>query len=903
MKKSVIIILLCLIAGFRAQAQCNPDAGPDDMTCYEVYTFSASLGDITSTGYWTTNGYTSFMTDTTWPNATVSFPVQGAYWFYWHEENTVYSCTAVDSVQITYHIIFNYPDAGSDFSVCGYEAQLNPDTAGGNYSSTWWHAMNGLITFNNNYDPYAIADITNLGPGIFGTDCSVTIDFFWDVVVDSSTCPGYDTVAVTFYQPAVANAGSDDYICGNQYNLQAVESINCSAGNWSVVSSPPGAQVVFDQLSNPGALVTVTEYGTYLFRWEEANENFPGCTSADTVEILFIEIPHAEAGPDWDTACGLEYYMNAVPSVGTGMWYVLYDPAIIYFYDTYNTYSSIYNDTVAAGHPSYNTATPFFEFVWTEDNGGCTDSDTIRILFAGIPNGNFETSVPFCRGMWSEINAEVDISINDTNYCVENFLWTYPGGILDTTWMIAQGYSISPLGKDIDVYWPGSADSIHPVTLKTQNCYGCWSPEVTFYVYEPPSFNANFGVYSNAYCGAGGMIYLDHEGSTYEYLWLADSTWLDPAGNDIPLSGGVYHSMNYDVFNDTLLIENLVGGIEYPVIILGESQSPEPGAIGYMCYDTLNIFVPDSFSGSVAGQLLDISLPLGQNEGHVAAYIDDNGFMQFTGQGNISSSSEYSLLFTQQGNYLLKGIVDDHVTYPSLMNTYYNGETGWQLATLVPLQCGDSIQLDIQMARTAPISSGTGSVSGTILYENTSDPVSKADVFLSDSLVNYPCMATQTDMTGIYQFSGIPAGSYEILVDIPGLPLISSHHFTVTATTTQFTGYDFYVDTVISRLTGIGIFADTTNTSNAIETVFAGITVSVYPNPFSDHINIDYSLDNTTDVSLDIIDMNGRTVRELVRMEQQSGEQHYEIIGLEAGVYYVVLKTGHSCWVKKIISQ
>ncbi|MFH2094792.1 MAG: gliding motility-associated C-terminal domain-containing protein, partial [Bacteroidota bacterium] len=760
-----------------------PDAGADDQTCGNNYTLDVTMSNPYNAGYWTSSPAGAiFIPNMYDPDAIVEVPLTGGsqpFTFTWYETNGI--CDGQDDVTITFVSLPN-AEAGDNHDVCENTVTMNADTIGGYYSAATWSALTSGVTWENNDPtiPNAVADISGIVPAVYVDSlCQAKIYFVWHATSGVSGCEGTDTIYTIFYEPPVAFAGDDDSICGLTYDMSAVESINCSAGMWSVVTKPSGSTVNFGSSSNPTAHVTVSQFGLYEFQWQEANEHNTNCVSRDTVKIQFLSVPNIDAGVDqdvcgnwaclnantdtmatggtwlyapvgwadcpdtscldnnqqltvdpcvysatlnttilfvyqawnnfcvsqdslyvtfwkdivathlvgtqdstqcgltfedlnaqtpqygtgywvdlipstqfwsggvmnpgvispdsavaatygmhqfvwvvvngacrdtsdtvnirfiewpqadaggaWDTACGYTYPLHANPSIGTGQWYVDVSDNTE-FQSTNSTTSPLYNDTAVTQILSYNTTDQYIPFVWTEDNtNGCVDSDTIYVMFAIEPDGEFETTVPYCIGMWSEINAGVDLSINDTNYCVNQFQWTYPGGTLDTAMMSGMGYSYSPLGQDIIVGWPGTSSAQHSVTLKTRNCYGCWSPTRTYYVVEPVPLDPPYDVYKPAYCGNNdGSIVLDMGNSEFDYQWLLDTMWLDPVSHDSTITGGIYHSMNYVSGNDSLLIDHLYGAMHYYIVVMGESTSPEIGAQGYFCYDTLNIYMPDT---------------------------------------------------------------------------------------------------------------------------------------------------------------------------------------------------------------------------------------------------------------------------------------------------------------------
>ena len=72
-----------------------------------------------------------------------------------------------------------------------------------------------------------------------------------------------------------------------------------------------------------------------------------------------------------------------------------------------------------------------------------------------------------------------------------------------------------------------------------------------------------------------------------------------------------------------------------------------------------------------------------------------------------------------------------------------------------------------------------------------------------------------------------------------------------------------------------------------------GNSLQVYPNPFSKQTSITFDVDGESNISLDILDLNGRVVRTLVEGKLSSGRKTYTWDGssesqsyLSAGVYY-----------------
>lgn len=90
-----------------------------------------------------------------------------------------------------------------------------------------------------------------------------------------------------FYQNPSPLAGPDDAICGTNYTLNGVQSINGSVLKWKLVSGPTGVNITNDASAST-SVSTQNNYGTYVFELEEDNNS---CTNADQVSITFNPSP------------------------------------------------------------------------------------------------------------------------------------------------------------------------------------------------------------------------------------------------------------------------------------------------------------------------------------------------------------------------------------------------------------------------------------------------------------------------------------------------------------------------------------------------------------------------------------------------------------------------------------
>ncbi len=239
-------------------------------------------------------------------------------------------------------------------------------------------------------------------------------------VVDDSSCMA-DLSATTglaeavVYQVPVANAGSDQVICGNSYTLQAVKSVAGSVGNWSAT------EATFSDASDPNAVVTAGQFGTSLFTWTETNWH---CNVSDEVGVTFYEQPQApDAGPDQVLDFVYTTQLQAVtPSVGTGTWTVVAGSG------TFD------NDTLPEAIISELEETTTLR--WAVRNGNCNEvSDQVELLINPLvikkgftPNGDtkndyFDLGAIYAEKISVKIYNSVGVLVFESDDYTNGDLW------------------------------------------------------------------------------------------------------------------------------------------------------------------------------------------------------------------------------------------------------------------------------------------------------------------------------------------------------------------------------------------------------------------------------------------------------------------------------------------------
>lgn len=352
------------------------DAGSGGNEC--DLNFALNAVPVFGTGVWTKvsgPGNANFSPNANTANAIVTVTTYGAYTFRWTENKG--ACKSSDDIAVNF---YQPPvaNAGNGGSECDLDFDLKAVSGSSAGTGTWTMTSGtGTATFSPNANsPNATVTVSEYGTKVFT----------WTVT--NGPCSNSSNVTVEFYQQPVANAGAGGNNCGLDFYLNAIPSIG--TGTWTRVSGPGTASFSPDS-HNPMAKVTVTDYGTYIFRWTEVNGT---CTSIASVTVVFAEQISANAGIGGDE-CDRDFLLNAVPGSGTGTWSKVSGPGNV----TFNPNPNQYNATVTV------TQSGSYDFAWTEVNSSCTSVDIIRVVFHTAPSINAGSDASVCKGSSIKLQA------------------------------------------------------------------------------------------------------------------------------------------------------------------------------------------------------------------------------------------------------------------------------------------------------------------------------------------------------------------------------------------------------------------------------------------------------------------------------------------------------------------
>jgi len=340
--------------------------------------------------------------------------------------------------------------------------------------------------------------------------------------------------------------------------------------------------------------------------------------------VLFSQTPIANAGND-TLICGFSGNLNAIPSVENGFWDCSNYKCII-IHDINDPNTEIETHVINTNNPS----TPYFEFIWTEISGEETDSDTVKVIFARVPDSSIDIIPAKCFGEPFSIKAYEDSLLN--------YIWDFYGGIIDTTYQNNFGGIYQNF-----VNWENE-DTVHHISLITTNSWGCQSHINIDTVYEPqiPSFDVTISP-DTCNLDRGAIVFSDT-------LEITSFFWTDTSAGPVigmPITS-VYNipAGDYNI-RKTYLTEN-IAYYAYYIITFGTAT----------CIDTLSYTI-DTGPSITANFSIDLSI--NTFEVNDIIFFDNNTISDFEstittwyfgdGTSIINSDPIVEHIYTQAGCY------------------------------------------------------------------------------------------------------------------------------------------------------------------------------------------------------------------------------------------------------------
>lgn len=278
-------------------------------------------------------------------------------------------------------------------------------------------------------------------------------------------------------------------------------------------------------------------------------------------------------------------------------------------------------------------------------------------------------------------------------------------------------------------------------------------------------------------------------------------------------------------------------------------------------------------SASIQGRVTENDLPA-QGVVELYSYRENNLVLQET--ANIGASGEYSFSNLGIGSHFIKAITaDGHLGY-------YGDVVDGQKASAVSISSSGSLTgKDIHIAAPTTLNRGEALIKGYVyksqdlrqtlfirraLSDKKGEAAAKVTVLLQQegNTLTY----TQTNDEGYFEFQGVGTGSYEVVIDIPGLAMEEPGTVEVKDNTQRIELNYEISDTGVEKV----------ESSSIADQNFSPKGIVLYPNPASKFLHI-----VTNNQSVPVVKIYGLTGILLLQTEANC----IDIAGLPSGWYIV----------------
>jgi PKD repeat protein len=222
--------------------------------------------------------------------------------------------------------------------------------------------------------------------------------------------------------------------------------------------------------------------------------------------------------------------------------------------------------------------------------------------------------------------------------------------------------------------------------------------------------------------------------------------------------------------------------------------------------------------------------------------------------------------------------------YPLEMPTYADSTLFWYNA--IPFYGLNQVPFRHDFATISGINpGGLGFIGGYISQganktSGVGDPIAGLTIFLLDRNSGNVIGQRITNPFGYFSFSNLPAGDYEFKVDVPDMYNPNAPTLTLGAGQMHYDSLDFRLHSSYLELV--------MPTVGIVES--PGFQFNASPNPFEGSTQLLLSLAERQVLSLELMDVQGRTVQSFGKMELPKGENRLEVgARLPSGIYFAKL--------------
>ncbi len=232
----------------------------------------------------------------------------------------------------------------------------------------------------------------------------------------------------------------------------------------------------------------------------------------------------------------------------------------------------------------------------------------------------------------------------------------------------------------------------------------------------------------------------------------------------------------------------------------------------------------DCMNNSIVGVVNVGLVPVNLSAFKVELYkTTENAQLTLYATGDINAQTgDFTFGELSEGIYIVRAKVVNSQNYPQALVTYFNGVmdqvVAWQQASPIVLTCNSKASINLTLAAITEVLNGNGSISGLVTYSNAKRSqgivastvvgdrgFAAARICLMNKATGKVIAQVFSESDGKYAFANLPVGSYEVVVDIPGVSMVSSHSVELTAENSSASSRNFIVN-LTSGITAASTF-------------------------------------------------------------------------------------------------
>ncbi|MCX6235702.1 MAG: carboxypeptidase regulatory-like domain-containing protein [Bacteroidetes bacterium] len=243
----------------------------------------------------------------------------------------------------------------------------------------------------------------------------------------------------------------------------------------------------------------------------------------------------------------------------------------------------------------------------------------------------------------------------------------------------------------------------------------------------------------------------------------------------------------------------------------------------------------------------------------------------------IAGEGYYEFSGLTAAQYIIKAEPSPNSAYYGLyLPTYYGDVLHWEDATVINLtQNTDGVHIHLVPVSIPP--QGPGSISGQILTGAFTPTAANIPVILQSATTDFVAM-NYSGSDGSFYFSNLAFDTYKLFAEIPGKSIVP---MSIVLDEGNTTVSDITMMILDESIIFVGIN----------DPDMSGTYSSVYPNPATDRISLDYQMKSPSVLTVSLLDHTGRMITSRAISCDASGNISLDIRDLPAGIYYVRLMT------------